>query len=220
MSSEEVSEAVKQRRARAAELQKKNESALKRRQSRTRNLYSGAAATQHEPAASRPAMSTEQHMTTPASNEPTAEEKRKIFDEAVIRARRSRQAAGLGMNNSNGVAPSGGGISSDSELLAYDPHKIARLARLHIEEMAAAGVEVSDAEAVQHILSQPALVMSAAPTRDNPEGASHESTAEDASALTLAQDIAQRARVYTAQMAVIGIEVTAAEAVRFVERQM
>lgn len=124
------------------------------------------------------------------------EQQQKVYDDGVEAARQAR-------------------------INAADPHAVARLARAHIEEMAAEGLEVSDSEAVQHVLSlPPAAVARLAVATPSAEDASQEAAAEDASTLARAHDIASRARVYTAQMAALGIPVTASEAVRYVQEQM
>jgi hypothetical protein len=206
-------ERVRRNRVRAAQLEKEIKAAWELKH------LAAAARAPASPAALSAATTMEKSMgtTNATSDEPTAAEKQTIFEEMVIKARLSRQAAAAGLGK--GVAPTGAGISSDSHLAAYDPHEIARLARAHIEEMEAKGVEVSDAEAVRHILSQPALVMSAVPAPRAGDDRQEAAAAEDALALARAHDISSRARVYTAQMAAIGIEVTATEAVRHVLEQ-
>lgn len=148
------------------------------------------------------------------SDEPTTAEKQKIFEEMVIKARLSRQPAGLGMNNSSGVAPAVAGISSDSQLRAHDPRKMSALARQYIDaEWEARGIEIPPAAAIAHIQAtvDPALYTSE-PAPEAPED-------ENAAALRQVDHAhVRRAQRYADDMHAKGVTVSAFEALEHTER--
>lgn len=152
--------------------------------------------------------------TTATSDEPTAEEKRKIFDQMVIKARQARIAAGVDSGAAQPMTTAARPVGTAAGGRIEDSHKIVSLARNYIDEQfEARGIEIPPADALAHIRAtvDPALYTS----EPQPDAVMVDD--EDMAALRQVDHAGvRRARRYMDEMHAKGINVSAIEALEHV----
>jgi hypothetical protein len=151
--------------------------------------------------------------TIATSDEPTAEEKRKIFDAMVIKARLSRIAAGVDSIGAQPMTTAGRPAGTAAGVRIEDSHKIVSLAQGYIDEQwQTRGIEVRPVDALAHIRATvDPMLYTSEPKPD--------ATDDDENAAALRQvDHAgvRRAQRYVDEMHSKGINVSAIEALEHV----